>query len=162
MTRSKPIGWQEAVATLAGERERAQTCAALLKKHGSDAQVSRGALGYGEAKAEFDAVIAGLIAALAEGKKPKSLPDLEARLERGLKARETFCAEVVTLVKPTEGEKSGLTDILGGGKVLTALIDAVKELVLRWVDEEALTRKTIEAQLKSARWSDFGAIAPLP
>lgn len=161
MTQSKPIGWQEAVARLTGERERAETCAALLKKHGSDAQVSRGALGYGEAKAEFDAVIAGLIAALAEGKKPKSLPDLQARLERGVKAREAFCTEVVSLVKPAEGEKSGLTDLLGGGKVLTALIDAVKELVLRWVDEKALTRKTIEAQLKAAKWPDFSAISPL-
>ena len=38
------IGWQEAVARLAAERTRAETSAALLKKHGDAAAVSRGAL----------------------------------------------------------------------------------------------------------------------
>jgi hypothetical protein len=156
------IGWQEAVARLAGERTRAETCASLLKKHGGAAAISRGALAYGEAKAEVDAVIAGLTAAVAEGRKPKSLPDLEARLERGVKAREAFCAEVIALVPDTSGDKEGITDVTGLGKMVTSLIDAVKELVLRWADEDALTRKTIQAQLETAAWRDFAAVEPAP
>ena len=156
------IGWQEAVARLAAERTRAETCAALLKKHGDDDAISRGAMAYGEAKAEVDAVIAGLITALASGKKPTSLPDLQARLERGIRAREACCAQVMLLVPDTSGDKSGLTDLLGAGKVLTSVIEAVKELVLRSVDEEAMTRKTIETQLQSTTWLDFVAVPPFP
>lgn len=162
MVQTKAIGWQEAVARLAGERTRAETCTGLLKKHGDDAAISRGALAYGEAKSEVDAAIAGLVAALAAGKKPTSLPDLEARLERGIKAREAFCAQVMALVPDTSGERDGLTDVLGAGKVLTSMIDAVKELVLRWVDEDSLTRKTIQTQLEAAAWRDFIAIPPSP
>ena len=158
----KVIGWQEAVARLAGERTRAETCAGLLKKHGDGAAISHGALAYGEAKAEIDAVIAGLVAALAAGKKPKSLPDLEARLERGIEGREAFCAQVMALMPDTSGDKDGLTDLLGLGKVLTSMIEAVKELVLRCVDENTLTRKTIQTQLEAARWLDFGAVSPSP
>jgi len=156
------IGWQEAVARLAGERTRGETCASLLKKHGDEAAISRGALAYGEAKAEVDAVIAGLTAAVAEGKKPKSLPDLEARLERGVQAREAFCAEVMALVPDMSGDKKGITDLTGLGKVVTSLIDAAKELVLRWADEDALTRKTIQAQLETAVWREFAAVEAAP
>ncbi len=162
MARREAIGWQEAVARLAGERTRAETCAGLLKKHGDAAAISRGALAYGAAKAEVDAVIAGLVAALATGKKPTSLPDLEARLERGIKARDAFCAQVMALVPDTSGDKDGLTDVLGLGEVLTSMIEAVKELVLRWVDEDDLTRKTIQTQLEAASWPDFVAVPPSP
>ncbi len=160
MAPGKAIGWQEAVARLAAERTRAETCAGLLKKHGDDESVKRGALAYGEAKAEVDAVIAGLITALASGKKPTSLPDLQVRLERGIRAREAFCAQVMQEMPDTSSDKSGLTDLLGAGKVLSSMIEAVKELVLRWIDENALTRKTIQTQLEAARWSDFGAVSP--
>ena len=35
------INWQEAIARLAGERTKAETCVSLLKRHGNDAQISR-------------------------------------------------------------------------------------------------------------------------
>jgi hypothetical protein len=66
------IGWQEAVARLAAERTRAESCAGLLKKHGDEAARSRGGLAYGEAKAEVDAVVAGLVVALAQCTGPRS------------------------------------------------------------------------------------------
>lgn len=162
MARAEVIGWQEAVARLAGERTRAETCAGLLKKHGDAAAISRGALAYGDAKAEVDAVIAGLVAALADRKKPTSLPDLVARLERGVQAREHFGAQVMALMPVTRDDKDGLSDLLGLGEVLTSMIEAVKELVLRWADENALTRKTIQTQLEAARWPDFAAVPPSP
>ncbi len=43
---------------------------AWLKKYGDAAAKDRGALAYGEAKAEYDAVIAGLVVALAESEQP--------------------------------------------------------------------------------------------
>ena len=59
------VTWQEAVARLARERTLAETCAALLKRNGDTAGIARGVLAYGEAKAEYDGIIAGLIVALA-------------------------------------------------------------------------------------------------
>jgi hypothetical protein len=55
------ISWPEAVAQLTGERAKAETCFALIKKYGDDAQIARGQLTYTTAKADSDALIAGLI-----------------------------------------------------------------------------------------------------
>ena len=68
------IGWPEAVARLTKERSNAEVCVASLKGRGNSEQVSRGRLMYGAAKADLDAVIAGLMTALAEGGNPESLP----------------------------------------------------------------------------------------
>src|SRR3954451_22700856 len=77
---AQEINWQEAVAQLARERTQAETCASVLKKYGKDNATitDRGSLSYGEAKAEYDAVIAGLSVALARGGQPASLPDLQS------------------------------------------------------------------------------------
>jgi hypothetical protein len=56
--------WPDAVAQLTSARTKAETCVALLKKYGNETQVSRGQLTYTNAKADADAVIAGLIVAL--------------------------------------------------------------------------------------------------
>jgi hypothetical protein len=108
------IGWQDAVARLAHERTRAETCAQALKQYGDDAAKQQGAFAYGEAKAEIDAVIAGLVVALAQDKKPASLLDLEARLQRGVKGREAFCAKVVPLLPDTSGQKNIIVDLVSG------------------------------------------------
>ena len=50
---AQDIGWQEAVARLAQERTLAETCVALLKKHGSVGAIERGQLAYAAAKAEL-------------------------------------------------------------------------------------------------------------
>jgi hypothetical protein len=52
------IGWPEAVGRLAGERLKAETCASLFKEYADKQQIPQGQLAYGEAKANFDAVIA--------------------------------------------------------------------------------------------------------
>jgi len=155
---ARPIGWQEAVARLAAERTRAETCAALVKHLGDAAAKVRGELGYGEAKAEADALIAGLIVALAKGAEPASLSDLEERLQRGVAAREAFCAEVARLVPARPGEKSVIVDLVSGA--LGPLIEAVQALWLGIREADQLTAKTIQTQLEAARWSDFAAVAP--
>ena len=82
---AQEINWQEAVARLAQERTRAETCVVLLRKYGDATARDRGSLAYGEAKAEYDGVIAGLVVALARKAQPGSLPDLHSKLQRGLR-----------------------------------------------------------------------------
>lgn len=155
---ARPIGWQEAIARLAAERTRAETCAALVKRLGDAAAKVRGELGYGEAKAEADALIAGLIVALARGAEPASLPGLEERLRQGVAAREAFCAEAVRMVPARPGEKSVIVDLATAA--LGPLIEAVKALWLGSREADRLTAKTIETQLEAVRWRDFAAVTP--
>src|SRR5262249_37296189 len=112
---STDINWQEAVATLARERTQAVTCAEIVKKYGGPDAIARLSLIYGEAKAEYDGLIGGLVVALARKKKPDSLPDLEARLKRGFERREEFCKAAASLLPPpAHGKKELLADIVQG------------------------------------------------
>ena len=75
---AQAIGWPEAVARLAGERTKAETCLDAFKGLGGDkAQIVRARIRYGTAKAEFDGVIIGLIIGARPGSragKPDSAP----------------------------------------------------------------------------------------
>jgi hypothetical protein len=159
---AQPIGWQEAIARLAAERTRAETCAALLKKHGDAAAQSRGERAYGEAKAEVDGVVAGLVVALAQGAEPASLPELEAKLRRGVAAREAFCAEVAPLVPDRTGEKGVIADLVSGA--VGPVVEAVQAI---WLDaaqarreSDRLKAKTIQTQLEATAWPAFAAVPP--
>jgi hypothetical protein len=155
------MNWQEAVARLARERTAAETYAAMLKKYGDGIALSYGATAYGEAKAEYDGVIAGLIVALARKAAPTSLPDLEACFRRGFKKREAFCDKVRQLVPaPAVGERGIIADVVKGA--IGPLLDALKAIWLRSRDDDALMRKTIETQLEAAVWPDFTTIQPAP
>jgi hypothetical protein len=156
---AQDIGWQEAVARLAQERTLAETCVALLKKHGDAGAIDRGQLAYADAKAEYDAIIAGLDVALAQGDQPASLPDLEARLRRGFDKRQAFCASVEPLVPPPpKGVKGPFADILGAA--VGPVVDALKAIWLRTRDDNALMRKTIETQLEDTKWPSFASVSP--
>jgi hypothetical protein len=82
MTDDWRMSWQQAVAALTAERERAETAARLVKRHGDAAAIARAERAYGDGKAETDAIIAALTVALAEGREPETLAALEARLVR--------------------------------------------------------------------------------
>jgi hypothetical protein len=155
---SQEINWQEAVARLAQERTQAETGVRLLKKHGNAAAIDRGALAYGEAKAEYDGIIAGLVVALAQRAQPSSLADLQERLQRGFAKREAFCRSVRPLVPDRAGERGVFDQILSGG-VIKPLIEAVQAIYMRAKDDGALTRKTIQTQLELTSWPDFAAVA---
>ena len=152
------IGWQEAVARLAYERTKAETCVKELKKYGDKAAISRGEDAYDKARDEYNPIIAGLTVALARKGEPMSLPDLEARLQRGFDAREAFCKSVQPLVPSTGGQRSPIADIVGG--VAGPVVDALKAIYLRGKDDDALMRKTIETQLEATTWPAFASIAP--
>ncbi|MFL5257560.1 MAG: hypothetical protein ACJ8AI_32710 [Rhodopila sp.] len=164
---SDEINWQEAVARLAQERTRAETCVRLLRKYGNAAEVDRGALAYGEAKAEYDGIIAGLTVALAQKASPDSLTDLEARLQRGFAKREAFCESVQDLIPSRNGErgeKGLINEIVTGAVkgVIGPLIQAIQAIWMRHKDESALTRKTIQTQLEATAWPEFAAVAAAP
>jgi hypothetical protein len=154
------IGWPEAVARLAGERTKAETCAGLLKSHGTDEQVTRGRLGYGTAKANFDAVIAGLIVALGQGDNPGGLPSLDAELAQGTSGLEEFCRSVVDIVPATSGRKDIIGNIAKAAiePLVKALSEGVAALYNNRRNDDALTRQTILTQLEAAKWPDFGKV----
>jgi hypothetical protein len=156
---AQDIGWQEAVARLAQERTLAEKCVALLKRHGKPAAIERGRLAYADAKADYDAIIAGLDVALARNDQPASLPDLETRLRRGFDERQAFCATVERLVPPPpKGVRSPFTDIAGA--TIGPVVDALKAIWVRTRDDNALMRKTIQTQLEDTKWPSFASVSP--
>lgn len=152
------IGWQEAVTRLTAERIRAETGIALLKKYGDGVAIDRGALVYGDAKAEFDAIIAGLLVALARREEPTSLPTLEVRLQRAVASHEVFAALVRSVVPNPSGERDLITVVSGGA--LTLLGAAIGALWRHACEADRLTAETIKTQLEAARWPAFTAIPP--
>jgi hypothetical protein len=158
---AEDIGWQEAVARLRYERSQAETCAALLKRHGDAGAVERGALAYSDARDEYDAIIAGLDVALSRNDRPASLPDLEARLRRGFDRRVAFCDSVRPLLAPPPaGQKGPIAEIVEGA--VKPVIDALVAIWSRTRDDDALMRKTIQTQLEATSWPSFDKVAPSP
>ena len=154
------VAWPEAVARLTHERSLAQTCAGSLKEHGDAQQISRGEYAYGEARASFDEVIAGLITALGEGETPKALPDLQSDLEHGESSLQKFCKTVADLLPAEAGQRGVIDDIVKAalGPAIDALKDGVAALYNNHRTDSALTRATIRTQLEAARWPDFDQI----
>jgi len=160
ISRAAEIGWPEAVGRLAGERSKAETCAAVLKGYGEIEQVSQGQLAYGEAKANFDAVIAELITALTEGGNPKSLANLETDLAHGAEGLGKFCQTVNDLLPSASGRKGAIVDIAKGAvePLIKALSEGVAALYNNHRKDEALTRETIKTQLEATKWPDFAEV----
>jgi hypothetical protein len=77
LVRAQPRRWPEAVAALAAERTRAETCVRLLKRHagGDLAACNRGELAYSASKADVDTVIEGLTIVLTQRGTPPNLSD---------------------------------------------------------------------------------------
>jgi hypothetical protein len=150
------ITWQESVARLGREKTLAETYARLLKKYGDSAAIDRGSLTYGEAKAEYDGVIAGLNVVLARKQKPSSLPDLQDRLQRGFEKRDAFCNSVEAVLPTAAGQKGLISEVVKGA--VSPLIDAVKDIYMRSKDDDVLARKTIQTQLQATSWIDFESI----
>jgi hypothetical protein len=157
---AQDINWQEAVARLARERTHAETCASVLKKYGDPAAKDRGSVDYGEAKAEYDGIIAGLSIALAQKQQPASLSDLQSRLQRGFDKTEAFCQSALSLMPQDKdkGERGPIEEIVSGA--IGPLIQAVQAIYFRTKDEDLLTRKTIQTQLEATSWPAFASISP--
>lgn len=155
---AREITWQDAVANLAYERSQAEMCVRLLKKFGDKATIERDSVGYDAAKVEYDGIIGGLIAALAQRDQPESLNDLQGRMQRGFQKREAFCKSVQPLVPSSTGQKGPIDEIVAGA--VGPVVDAVKAIWLKRIDENALTRATIQTQLEATKWAPFSSVAP--
>jgi hypothetical protein len=155
-----PLTWQDAVAQLTGERTKAETCVALVKKYGSEAQKGRGQITYADAKADADAVVAGLIVALSAGQQPATLSTLQSKLSGSHAGLADFCGEVAGLVPSDAGKKDILTDITKAAiePLLKMLSDGVSALYNNHRSDDALTRRTIQTQLEAARWPSFSDV----
>ena len=110
------------------------------------------------AKAEMDAVIAGLTVVLAQRGTPPDLPDLEARLTRGVQAREAFCRQVMALVPEDPGTRDLLVPLLGA--VLPPLLEAARTLYTGQTAQDRLLRQTIQTQLEATTWAPFADLTP--
>jgi hypothetical protein len=151
--------WPEAVALLAAERTRAETCGRLLKRHAGDNAValSRGELAYAEAKADVDAVIAGLTIVLAQRGTPPDLPE-ETRLTRGVQAREACCRRISALIPDDPGTRDFFVPLLGA--VLPPLLEAARTLYTGQRAQDRLLRQTIQTQLEATTWRPFPDLTP--
>jgi hypothetical protein len=79
-------------------------------------------------------------------------------MQHGFEEREAFCRSIQPLVPSTAGQRSAITEVIGG--LVGPLIDAVKAIWMRGKDDDALMRKTIETQLEATSWPQFGSISP--
>jgi hypothetical protein len=155
------MSWPEAVGQIAGQRTKAETCVALMKRYGNDAQIARGQLTYADAKADFDAVIAGLIAALSAGQTPASLSSLQAKLTSGVSALLEFSNMVSKLLPDTRGQRGvmdELAKIIPIEPLLKMLSEGVSTLYSNHRNDDTLTRRTIQTQLEAARWPTFSEV----
>jgi len=158
--RAGGIGWPEAVARLTKERSNAEVCVASLKGRGNSEQVSRGRLAYGAAKADLDAVIAGLMTALSEGGNPESLPRLEAELEGGASGLAAFCKTVNDLPLSTVAPKNWVGDAVKEAiePFIKPLSEAVWTIYTNFRNDRAATRMSIRTQLEAAKWPEFDTV----
>jgi hypothetical protein len=151
------LGWQSSADTLAMEKQRAETCVSILKRHASanGSTLSRGQIAYSDAKAEADAAIAALTMALAQGREaPVSLPAIEEHLTKAGVQREEFCAYAVAQIPNAEGDsKQVMTDVLAEG--VTALIGAAKDLFLNYRKETLMRREGISDEIEAKKWREF-------
>jgi hypothetical protein len=157
------ISWPDALAKISGERAKAETCVSLMKKYGNDAQKARGELTYTDAKADSDAVIAGLTIALSAGQTPASLSSLQVKLSSGASGLAKFCGTVSDLLPKTAGqtERDVMVDIgkmIPFEQLLKMLSDGISALYGNHRNDDALTRKTIQTQLEAARWPAFSEV----
>jgi hypothetical protein len=158
--RAEEIGWQEAVARLLQERGQAELCARALKKYGTKGEIARGEVAYGEAKADYDGMIGGLMTALAGGQRPASLPDLDTRLKRGFEEREAFCAVAKSRLPPLKPGEKGIAEEIVKGAV-EPVVEAIAKLVDEAIHGPPGRRETIKTQLEGATWPPFASISPL-
>jgi hypothetical protein len=159
------ISWPDAVVQIAGECAKVETCVALMKKYGDGAQKARGEITYNNAKAEFDAVIAGLITVLSAGRTPASLSSLQAKLSSGVSGLVKFCGTVNDLLPKAAGQtEKGVSEMIEIANMIPfeqlfrKLSEGVSALYTNHGSDDALTRRTIQTQLESPRWPAFSEV----
>jgi hypothetical protein len=151
-------GWAEVIESLATEKSQAEACVGLLKSRADAATLDKAKASYGEAKAQIDGAIAGLLVLLDESGQP-SLPDAQARLAASGQGLRRICEAATKDAKP--GER-GFWDEMAKGAVeplIKALSDGAGALWAHHVTMDQQERDTRKTQLEAARWPDFASIS---
>ena len=151
------VSWQDAVAELASEKTRAETCVSLAKKafDPAGAQLARVQLDYGAAKAQMDAIIGGLVVALVDQVEPQDFNSYDVRMMEAVTIRKAMCEDIVEAMPNDKDEqtKGIVGDVLG--KSVAAMISAVKDIYIYHEEEDILDRTTIQTQVEATRWRAF-------
>jgi hypothetical protein len=154
------IGWQDAVARLTAEKERAEAAARIVKRFADRADAASAELTYAEGKAESDAVIAALTVALHRREPPESLDDLLERITKAADARAMLTDLARRHVAAAAGTKAvDLAALIQLAEPALAMLEAAVGALWGYrTEQDALTRKTIETQLQAAHWADFASL----
>ena len=159
MATERKTGWQDAVATLTRERELAVAGVTALKAGGDQAAIAQGTVLYGEGKAAFDGVIAGLLVVIrTTGGTPDRLQDLTGQVQRGSERRQALGRLVPPARRAIRGIQFGLSDLTAS--LIGPLVAAVTTLYHNFRADDHLRRETIAHSLEAARWPAFDTIPP--
>ena len=151
------VSWQDAVAELASEKTRAETCVSLAKKafDPNGPQLASVQLDYGAAKAQMDAIIGGLVVALVDQVEPQGFSSYDVRMMEAVTIRKAMCENIVEAMPNDKDEqtKGIIGDVLG--KSVAAMISAVKDIYIYHEEEDIIDRTTIQTQVEATRWREF-------
>ena len=152
--------WPEATAQIVKLRTISETCVSIIKQYGNAAQKGQTRLDYGDAKANADAIIAGLTVALYADGKSDSLPSLQKDLQTASNDVQSFCG-TASKILPASSRHKGVVDELAKASIeplIKAVSDGIAALYNNHRNDKELVKKTIQAQLEAAKWQDFDKI----
>ena len=160
-----PSGWQDAVGTLARERELAEGGARLLKAHaaGDAAAMARGEQLYSKAKAANDELVERLLMAVQEGDDPGRSDSLQQAMTEAVERRIAFTKHVEAHLSRAEGTKAAeiagwlalLDPVKAGAEAVKALAEAASVLWKTWREGRELRREAVSTRIGAQRWRAF-------
>jgi hypothetical protein len=134
-------------------------------RYGNPSQVTQGEAVYTTAKSHSDAAIAGLLIALETKDAPSNLPFVQNQLASAISGLAEFCNSVDDIVSAAIGSGHRnpwveIIKILPLEPLLKAISEGVAALYSHHLEDDALTKKSIQTQLEATRWPDFRKVAP--
>ncbi len=161
--------WQDAVGTLARERELAEGGARLLKAHaaGDAVATARGEQLYSKAKAASDELVERLLMAVQEGDDPGRSDSLQQATIEAVERRLAFTRCVEEYLPRAEGTRAAevavwitlLGAVKVGAEAVTALADAASMLWKTWREGQELRRQAVSTRIGAQRWRAFRDVA---
>ena len=156
---AEEMSWLDAAERLQQERGIATICARTMKQHlpkNDKPAYNKAELMYELARAEMNAVIARLDAALIIDDEEAGLATLKGRLDSARSLREAFCERALALRPDTSGQK-GIEEAVAN--VVGKLIDAGLEIWKGIRSKDDIRRENLRTALKDAKWPAFADIS---
>jgi hypothetical protein len=158
---AEEMTWFKATEILQRERLSGEECARVMKRYlakGDKAALSRAELDYEAARGEFNAVVAGLQAALTDDKEKPALQSVEERVRIGSERRRAFCSNAESKLPAPEKGKKGWEEVAAAAldEVIQATTTVWKDVV--YGDKER--RDNLRTALEDVKWPKFSDISP--